>query len=162
MNLKNPKPKYVKIDSNNPSALGICDDTDFVFNKEDLVPQMEWRGDKLVPTGFLRGKPFIDEPNEQLRTPLLKADPYPVKNPRLPQPSSPGYYPEGFPAPPNEDIKAVLEQVVFTYYTAPEQPNPVNPNPETNPTAPKGAPDGIEVPKKDAILAQLKQVTFNQ
>lgn len=160
MNLKNPKPRYVKIDKNNPTPIGVCDDSDFVFNKEDLVPQMEWRGDRLVPTGFLRGKPFLDEPQPQLKTPEIKADPYPVKDPRPPQPSSDGYYPEGLPAPDYETIKNNLEQIKFTY-NPPLEPNP-NPKQETNPLAPKGAPDGIPVPDKTTLLNQLSKVNFNQ
>jgi hypothetical protein len=80
------KGKYATIDPNNPSALGICDDSGFVFNHKDLVKQMEWRGDNLVWTGFMVGKPYLDVPQEQNRPPLVKADPRPVANPRLPDP----------------------------------------------------------------------------
>jgi len=82
------KGKYVTIDTNNPSALGICDESGLAFNHKDLVKQMEWRGDNLVWTGFLVGKPYLDVPSEQNRPPLVKADPYTVKNPRLPTPYS--------------------------------------------------------------------------
>jgi hypothetical protein len=80
------KGKYVTIDPKYPSALGICDESGFVFNHKDLVKQMEWRGDALVWTGFMVGKPFLDVPNEQNRPPLVKNDPRPVMNPRLPTP----------------------------------------------------------------------------
>lgn len=80
------KGKYVTIDKDNPDALGICDDSGFVFNHKDLVKQMEWRGNNLVWTGFLVGRPYLDVPNEQNRPPLTKDDPRPVKNPRLPTP----------------------------------------------------------------------------
>lgn len=33
------------------------------------------------------GKPYVDQPNEQLRPPILPPDPVPVENPRLQQPS---------------------------------------------------------------------------
>jgi hypothetical protein len=80
------KGKYVVIDPKNPAALGQCDDTDFTFNHKDLVKQMDWRGDNLVWTGLLVGKPYLDVPQEQNRPPLVKADPRPVTNPRLPVP----------------------------------------------------------------------------
>lgn len=78
--------KYVTIDPKNPSALGVCDASGFVFNHKDLVKQMEWRGNAKVWTGFMVGKPFEDVPNEQNRPPITKYDPRPVMNPRLPTP----------------------------------------------------------------------------
>jgi len=84
--VKRWKGKYVTIDPKHPSALGVCDESGFTFNHKDLVKQMEWRGDSLVWTGFMVGKPYLDVPNEQNRPPLVKSDPYPVKNPRLPDP----------------------------------------------------------------------------
>ncbi len=83
-----PHGKHVVIDSDNPEALGICDKTGFVFKRKDLVGQMEWRGNALVYTGFLVGRPYVDTPNEQLRPPILPPDPVPVMMPRLPQPST--------------------------------------------------------------------------
>jgi hypothetical protein len=74
--------KYVKIDPSNPAALGVCDDSGFVFNHKDLVKQLEWRGNNLVWNGLMVGPPYVDKPQEQNRPPLVKADPYPVKNPR--------------------------------------------------------------------------------
>jgi hypothetical protein len=84
--LKRKKGKNVTVEFNNPSAVGVCDDSGFVFNHSELVKQMEWRGDKLVWTGLMVGKPYLDKPNEQNRLPLVKDDPRPVKNPRLPTP----------------------------------------------------------------------------
>jgi hypothetical protein len=79
------KGKHVSIDRDNPQGLGICDYTDFVFNHKDLVKQMEWRGDNLVWTGMMVGRPYLDTPNEQNRPPLVKDDPRPLKDPRVPQ-----------------------------------------------------------------------------
>jgi hypothetical protein len=76
--------KYLSIDPENPEALGICDYTGFVFPKKDLVRQMEWRGEGLVWTGFYVGRPFVDKPNEQNRTPIFPPDPVPVLDPRPP------------------------------------------------------------------------------
>lgn len=77
-----PKGKHVSIDQTNPEALGICDYTGFVFKRKDLVRQMEWRGNALIWTGFLVGRPYVDTPNEQLRPPILPPDPVPVRLPR--------------------------------------------------------------------------------
>jgi len=80
-----PKGKHVCIDENAPEALGICDFTGFVHLRRDLVKQMEWRGNRLVWTGFLVGRQYADKPNPQLRPPILKPDPVPILLPRLPQ-----------------------------------------------------------------------------
>ena len=82
---KNFKGKYVSIDPDNPSALGVCDESGFVFNHQDLVKQMEWRGNNLVWTGLMVGPPYVDKPSQQNRPPIVKGDPKPVKNPRLPK-----------------------------------------------------------------------------
>jgi len=77
--------KYITIDPNNPHGAGVCDDSGFVFNHKDLVKQMEWRGNNLVWTGLMIGKPFLDVPSQQNRPPLSKRDPIPIKNARLPE-----------------------------------------------------------------------------
>lgn len=78
------KGRYYQVDSNNPQAKGICDRSGFAFNHKDLVKQMEWRGDSLEWTGLTVGKPFLDKPNEQLRTPEIGPDSVPVEEPKLP------------------------------------------------------------------------------
>lgn len=83
-----PKGKHVTVDADSPMALGICDKTGFVFKRMDLVRQMEWRGNSLIWTGFMVGKPYVDQPNPQLRPPILPPDPVPVKDPRLQKPSA--------------------------------------------------------------------------
>jgi len=82
-----PKGKHVQIDSKDPESLGRCDYTGSIFNRSDLVKQMEWRGNALVWTGFYVGRPFADVPNEQLRPPMLPPDPVPIINPRPKQPT---------------------------------------------------------------------------
>lgn len=77
-----PKGKHVRIDTESPDALGICDYTGFVFNRKDLVRQMEWRGNSLQWTGFLVGRPYADKPNPQLIPPILPPDPVPIVYPR--------------------------------------------------------------------------------
>lgn len=82
----NYKGKYVRIDPNNPSGLRVCQRSGFVFNVEDTVYQKDWKGDGYIWTGLIVGKPFVDQPQEQNRPPLVKADPYPIKDPRPPIP----------------------------------------------------------------------------
>lgn len=84
----NYKGRHVTIDEQNPQALGICDYSGFVHNRKDLIRQMEWRGNRLVWTGFYVGKTYSDKPNEQLRVPILPPDPVPVRDPRLQQPTN--------------------------------------------------------------------------
>ena len=86
MGTSKSKGKYVKININNPNALGVCDDSGFVFNHKDLCKQMEWRGNALVWTGLMKGRPYLDVPSEQNRPPKVGRDPIPVTNPRLPTP----------------------------------------------------------------------------
>ncbi len=81
----NNKGKYVKVNKTHPNAVGVCDRSGFVFNHKDLCKQYEWRGNRLVWTGFLVGRPFLDKPQQQFRPPLTKADPYSIKNPRFPE-----------------------------------------------------------------------------
>lgn len=82
-----PHGKHVSIDPMAPQALGICDYTGFVFHHKDLVRQMEWRGNALIWTGFLVGRPYADKPNPQLRPPILPPDPVPIKWARPQQPN---------------------------------------------------------------------------
>ena len=62
--------------------VGVCDYSGFFFSKSDLVKQYEWRGNQLVWTGAIVGRPFVDEPNQQNRPPQIKGDPQAVQNPR--------------------------------------------------------------------------------
>ena len=79
------KGKYVQINTDHPQALGVCDESGFVFNHNQLVKQMEWRGNNLVWTGLMVGKPYLDKPSQQNRPPITKDDPKTVTTPRLPK-----------------------------------------------------------------------------
>jgi len=79
-----PVRKYAKVAIKNPKPLGICARSDMTFNLEDLEEQMEWRGNRKVGNGLLIGKPFIDIPNAQEKTPSIKSDPKSVLNARVP------------------------------------------------------------------------------
>lgn len=91
-------------------AVGVCDFSGFWFSHSDLVKQMEWRGNRLVWTGFMVGRPFVDIPNEQARPPLVQDDPKIVENPRpLGQTND-----DGPPDAPTYKVsEAILEQVDF-------------------------------------------------
>ena len=71
---------YVRKDVIEP--IGTCDYSGFLFSRSDLVKQYEWRGNQLVWTGAIVGRPFVDEPNQQNRPPQIKGDPKALQNPR--------------------------------------------------------------------------------
>lgn len=146
------KSKHVRINPKRPEALGQCDESGLIFNHKDLVKQMEWRGNSLVWTGLLVGKPYLDVPNEQLRPPLVKEDPYAIKDSRPSYPYTDPEYPvtPGFPA-----IIDELEEDSF--YSDNEPPAYVLPYSNT-PTP--GWQDPSPVPPYNILLAQLKKVTF--
>jgi len=140
------KPRYVKIDPHHPQALGVCDESDFVFNRKDLVKQMEWRGNRLVWTGFYKGKPFVDQPQEQLRSPAVKADPYPVKEPRLPQPDS--------------DFYTLQENPVSQPQILTEQLNTFHWTSASPPLRDTGNPDGRPVEGVQALISKLNHILW--
>lgn len=74
--------RYAKVDERDLQPIGFCDRTGIAFNHYDLHKQMEWQGNRLVWTGWLVGKPFLDLPDPQNRIPLIKQDPEIVNNPR--------------------------------------------------------------------------------
>lgn len=60
-----------------------CDYSSEMFEK--LYKQYEWAGDGKIWTGLWVGQKWLDVPQEQLRTPIIKDDPQPLPNPRPPQ-----------------------------------------------------------------------------
>jgi len=72
-------------DRDSPLAIGQCDYSGFIVPYHELVRQMEYRGNALVWTGFLVWNRFADQPNPQLLDPILKQDPIPLREPRVPQ-----------------------------------------------------------------------------
>ncbi len=64
-----------------------CDHSGEMFEK--LHKQYEWAGDGKIWTGLWVGQKYLDVPQEQLRTPIIKDDPKPVDNPR---PFTPGQF----------------------------------------------------------------------
>lgn len=73
---------HAKLDPRSPLAFANCESCGFLYRRVDLREQSEWRGNKLLPTGFLRCDTCWDVPNPTLRPIVLPPDPVPVLNPR--------------------------------------------------------------------------------
>lgn len=71
-----------RTDPGNPRAHAICDRCGFRYNHEDLRFQYDWAGATLVNKQILVCQRCLDEPQEQLRTAIIPADPVPIMNPR--------------------------------------------------------------------------------
>ena len=97
-------------------AVKVCDRSGLWFSESDIVVEKEWRGSSLVPTGFLVGRPYLIEPQEQFRTPRVSNDPQSVPKPR---PLTNGDF-LGPDAPPTPQVLAFLDD--FNYTT----PNGIN------------------------------------
>lgn len=54
----------------------------FITNAVNLIPQSEWRGLKVMPTGTLTHAKFLDKPQRQLGANILSADPVALKDAR--------------------------------------------------------------------------------
>jgi hypothetical protein len=67
-----------------PEAFGVCDNCGIWYNRDSLVPEMQYQGNALSPTGFLVCTvTCLDVPQPQLQSPILPNDPQPVVNPRI-------------------------------------------------------------------------------
>ena len=71
-----------RISSSDPRALGICDRCGFQYNLRSLRYQYDWAGPQMINKQLRVCHVCYDEPQEQLRTTLITADPPPVVNPR--------------------------------------------------------------------------------
>lgn len=74
--------KYGRVNRMDPEAAAVCDRGGEVRKRSQLMVEMRWAGDRLVPTGFLCCSDHIDRPHPQDRTPPTYGDPQPVSNPR--------------------------------------------------------------------------------
>lgn len=77
-----PKGTWVRIKPNNPDAVARCDRSGQLCNYNDLVKQMDYRGEGLIWTGLYVNKYFLDVPNPQSLNPVIMPDPIPVDHPR--------------------------------------------------------------------------------
>lgn len=73
---------HARVDPNSPSAFAVCDRCQRLFNRRDLIWEMQWRGPRLMKTGYLVDKSCLDVPQQQLRPRILPTDPVPIFNPR--------------------------------------------------------------------------------
>lgn len=67
----------------NPQAHAICDRCGFRYNHVDLHWQQDWRGATMQNTRILVCDTCYDEPQAQLRSIVIPADPVPIVNPRV-------------------------------------------------------------------------------
>lgn len=74
--------RYGAVDRLSPEAAGRCDRGGEIRKRSELIAEMRWSGNKLVPTGFLCCAEHIDPPHPQDRLLVLGADPVPVEQPR--------------------------------------------------------------------------------
>lgn len=73
---------YGVVDPTDPEAAARCDRGGEIVRRSQLAPQMAWRGDRLMPTGWLVCARHMDVPQPQDRTKRLTPDPVPVREPR--------------------------------------------------------------------------------
>ena len=71
-----------RISPKNPQAAGVCDRCGGVFNHVDLSWQFDWAGAALVNKRILVCDPCLDNPQQQLRSIVLPADPPVIMNAR--------------------------------------------------------------------------------
>jgi hypothetical protein len=74
--------RYTAVDPYNPEAAGRCDRGGEIRRRSELLREMRWAGNNLVPTGFFCCREHIDPPNPQDRIPMIGPDPVPVRDPR--------------------------------------------------------------------------------
>lgn len=73
---------YGRLDAGNPEAAARCDRGGEIRKRSELVAEMRWSGDKLVPTGFLCCRQHRDALNPADRLLVLRADPEVAERPR--------------------------------------------------------------------------------
>lgn len=71
-----------RVDSKRPQAFGVCDRCATVYNLVDLGYEEDWRGNRIMRTGFRVCRSCMSIPAPFLRTVILPPDPVPVKDPR--------------------------------------------------------------------------------
>lgn len=74
--------RYGAVNRLDPEAAARCDRGGEIRKRHELIAEMRWSGNNLVPTGFLCCREHIDPPQPQDRIVVLVADPEPVQQPR--------------------------------------------------------------------------------
>jgi hypothetical protein len=75
--------RYGRVDRLNPEAAARCDRGGEIRRRSELIPEMRWAGNRLVPTGRLCCAQHLDPPHPQDRVVVLPPDPAPVDLPRI-------------------------------------------------------------------------------
>lgn len=71
------------INAKDPKGAARCDGCAIAYPYPELRPQFDYRGgDSPVDTGLRKCRMCMDVPNEQMRKPVTKPDPIPLKYPR--------------------------------------------------------------------------------
>jgi hypothetical protein len=73
---------HARVSRTNPRAFAVCDRCGKVTNHDQLQWQYQWAGPQLQNLNILVCSGCLDQPNEQLRSIVLPADPVPIQNPR--------------------------------------------------------------------------------
>lgn len=75
---------FARVSRRSPSAWAICDFCGAQYNRSDLVPDMQYMGTEIRPTGFLVcARTCLDKPQPQQKAIRLPPDPLPVADPRV-------------------------------------------------------------------------------
>jgi hypothetical protein len=74
--------RYTCVDPRDPRAAAVCDRGGEVRRHIDLIREMRWAGNRLVPSGFLVCRDHLDMPHPQDRVLILPPDPQPIRDPR--------------------------------------------------------------------------------
>jgi hypothetical protein len=72
-----------RTDAKNPRAFGVCDRCAIWYNRDQLMWQYDWAGASLINKRILVCNTCYDEPQQQLRSIIVPADPVPIINPRV-------------------------------------------------------------------------------
>lgn len=73
---------HARISSRRPQAAAVCDRCGAIYNHVDLQWQYDWGGATLINKRLLVCRSCLDEPQQQLRSIVIPADPQPIQNPR--------------------------------------------------------------------------------
>lgn len=72
----------IYINPRNPLPSAKDDQLGLICMHKDLRRKMEYSGNRLVFTGYLVHKNFLDQPNPQGLSPVFPPDPLPINEPR--------------------------------------------------------------------------------
>ncbi|QPF87031.1 hypothetical protein IC762_12325 [Bradyrhizobium genosp. L] len=75
-----------RVSQRSPSAIGVCQRCGMWYQRNELVPQLQWQGPKLQNIEvYVCTRTCLDKPQAQLKSIIIPADPVPVWRP-FPEP----------------------------------------------------------------------------